>query len=46
MGYMRFYLLLNSILVNSGRRAGDDENLCAMGPRLRLERFPPPSSEA
>ena len=46
MGSLRFYLLLNSILVNSGRWAGDDENLCAMGPRLRLEMSPPPSTEA
>ena len=31
----------NSISVISGRWTGDNEKLCAMEPRLRLERSPP-----
>ena len=31
----------NSISVISGRCTGDNEKLCAMEPRLRLERSPP-----
>ena len=37
---LRFYVLSNSISVRSGRCLADNEMLCAMGSRLRLERFP------
>ena len=39
MDDLRFYLLLNSISVISGRWADDNERLCAMEARLRLRRF-------
>ena len=38
----RFHVLSNSILVISGRWMGENEKLCAMGPRSRLKRFAPP----
>ena len=41
MNDLRFYLLLNSIPVISGRRLGNNERLCAMEPRLRLKKFLP-----
>ena len=41
MNDLRFYLLLNSISVISGRRLGNNERLCAMEPRLRLKKFLP-----
>ena len=46
---MRVYAPLNSISVISGQPEVDKKNLCAMdpriamGPRLRLERSPPPA---
>ena len=39
MDDFRFNILFNSISVISGRWLGDSERLCAMEPRLRLERF-------
>ena len=36
---LRFYVLLNSISVISGRWADNNDRLCAMEPRLRLKRF-------
>ena len=36
---LRFYVLFNSISVISGRRADDNDRICAMEPRLRLRRF-------
>ena len=36
---LRFYILLNSISVISGRREVDNERLCAMELRLWLTRF-------
>ena len=39
MGDLR-YVLFNSISVISGRWAGDNERLCAMEPRLRLNKSP------
>ena len=36
---LRLYVLFNSILVISGRWLDDNERLCAMELRLRLERF-------
>ena len=41
MNDLRFYLLLNSISVISGRRLGNIERLCAMEPRLRLKKSLP-----
>ena len=38
---LRFYILLNSISVISGRLLDDNEKLCAIEPLWRLERFPP-----
>ena len=38
MDDLGFYLLFNGISVISGRWAGDNESLCAMGPLLRLKR--------
>ena len=38
MDDLGFYVLFNSISVISGRWAGDNERLCAMGPLLRLKR--------
>ena len=38
MDDLRVYVLFNSISVISGRRAVDNERLCAMDPRLRLKR--------
>ena len=38
MDDLRFYVLFNSISVISGRWAGYNERLCAMEPRLRLEK--------
>ena len=40
---MRFYVPFNSIIDLSGRSDGDTEILCAIGPGLQLERFPPPA---
>ena len=39
MDELRFYVLLNSISVTSGRCLDDNERLCAMELRLRLKRF-------
>ena len=39
MDDLRFYVLLNSISVISGRCLDDNERLCAMKLRLRLRRF-------
>ena len=44
MYYLRFYVPLNSISFILGLWIDDDERLCAMTPRLRLNRFPPPAS--
>ena len=41
MYYLRFYVALNSISVILGLWIGDNGRLCAMKPRLRLNRFPP-----
>ena len=41
MDNLRFYVLFNSISVISGPWLGDNERLCAMEPRLQLERFLP-----
>ena len=42
MDFLRFYALFNSVLVISGRWAGDNERLCAMELRLWLRfRFEP-----
>ena len=41
MNDLRFYLLLNSISVISGRRLGNIERLCAMEPGLRLKKSLP-----
>ena len=41
MDDLRFYVLSNSISVISGRCYDDNEKLCAMEPRLRLERPSP-----
>ena len=38
---LRFYAIFNNISVISGQWAGDNENLCAMEPRLRLKSSPP-----
>ena len=38
----RFYLLSKGISIRTGRWEGVNEKVYAMGPRLRLERFPPP----
>ena len=38
MDDLRLYVFFNSITVTSGRRADDNERLCAMEPRLRLKR--------
>ena len=38
---LRLYVLFNRISVISGRWMSDNKRLCAMEPRLRLERFPP-----
>ena len=43
MDDLRFIVLLNSISVRLGQRAGDNEWLCAMEPRLRLKRSSPQS---
>ena len=43
MYYLRFYVPLNSISVILGLWIDDNERLCAMIPRLRLNRFPPPA---
>lgn len=40
---IRFYVLFNIISVTSGRLEGNNEGLCAVKLRLRLERFPSPS---
>ena len=40
MDNLRFYVLFNRISVLSGRFLDDNERLCAMEHRLRLERFP------
>ena len=37
----QFYVLFNNISIISGRWADDNERLCAMEPRLQLERAPP-----
>ena len=39
MADLRFYVLFNSMSVISGRRAEENDLLCAMEPRLRLRRF-------
>ena len=39
----RFLRLINSISVISGLWMNNNERLCAMKPRLRLKRFPPPA---
>ena len=39
MDDVQFYVFFNNISVKSGRRLGDNERLCAMYSRLRLERF-------
>ena len=39
MDDLQFYVHFNNISVISGRRADDNERLCAMEPRLRLRRF-------
>ena len=39
MDDLRFYALFNSSSVISGRRADDNERLCAMESRLRLRIF-------
>ena len=36
---LQFYVLFNSILIASERRADNNERLYAMEPRLRLRRF-------
>ena len=41
MDDLRFYVLFNSFSVISGRWLGNNDRLCAVGPRLRLERFSP-----
>ena len=41
MDYLRYYILFKSISVISGRWAGDNERLCAVELRLRLERSLP-----
>ena len=38
--YLWLNVLFNSISLILGRWLGDNEKLCAMEPRLRLERFP------
>ena len=38
MNDLRFYVLVNSISVISGRWLGNYERLCAMEPRLRLKK--------
>ena len=38
---LRFKVIFNSISVISGHWEGDNERLCAIKPRLRLERLPP-----
>ena len=38
---LRFKVIFNSISVLLGRLEGDNERLCAIKPRLRLERLPP-----
>ena len=40
MDYLRYYIILNSISVISGRWAGDTERLYAVELGLRLERSP------
>ena len=40
-GWPAICRLFNSISVISGRCLADNVRLCAMEPRLRLERFPP-----
>ena len=37
MDDLRFFVLFYSILVIEGQRYGDNERLCAMEPRSRLE---------
>ena len=39
MDDLRFYILINSVSVISGRWVVDNERLCAMELRLRLRRF-------
>ena len=41
MDNLQFYVLFNSISVISGRRADENERLCAMEPRLRVKRSSP-----
>ena len=41
MNDLQFYVLVNSILVSSGRWLGNYERLCAMEPRLRLKKSLP-----
>ena len=38
---LRFYILFNRTSVISRKWAGDNERLCAMEPRLQLNRSPP-----
>ena len=44
-GYLRFYVLLNSICDISGRWKTDNERLCAMEPCLRFKTLLPPGTE-
>ena len=41
MDDLRFYVLVNSISVISGKWEDDNERLCAMEPRLRLNKSSP-----
>ena len=41
MNDLRFYVLVHSISVISGRWLGNNERLCAMEPRLRLKKSLP-----
>ena len=41
MDYLQFYALFNSILVMSGRLAGDNERLCVMVSRFTVENITP-----
>ena len=46
MRHLRFYIFFNSISVISRRSTGyNEKKLCAMEPRLRLEKSPPPHSK-
>ena len=40
-GWMPFHVLFNNISVKSGRRADDNERMCAMEPNIRLKRSLP-----